>query len=140
MAKLSQFRVNAAAQRDGEWVPAGDEFGDIEIRTRALTDAYFDAQARRLRAAAARLPAPDTGLVDRIPMADRRAINRECLIEHVLLDVRNLAHDDERPVTVAEFADLLRQDDYAELLVACFRAAGQVGQRRAETIQAAAGN
>lgn len=136
MAKLSQFRTDSRAINEGEWIRVGDEYDDLEIRTRGFTDAYFDAQAARQRRAAVGFG----GDVSKIPSALRRQINVEALIAHVVLDVRNLNHDDDRPVTKDEFADLLRDADYSELVVACFRAAGQVGQRRQADLEDAVGN
>lgn len=73
-------------------------------------------------------------------MALRRQINVECLIAHVVLDVRNLLHDDGKPVTAPQFMDMLRDPDYAELVTACFKAASMVGQRKAAELEEAAGN
>jgi hypothetical protein len=136
MAKLSSFRQDSRAIQEGEWVRVGEEYDDLEIRTRGFTDAYFDAQAARQRKAAVGFG----GDVTKLPSAIRRQINVECLIQHVVLDVRNLTHDDGRPVTKEEFYDLLRDPDYAELVIACFRAASLVGQRRAADLEEAEGN
>jgi hypothetical protein len=136
MAKISAFKTNSKAINEGEWIRVGDEYEDLEIHTRGFTDAYYDAQARRQRRAAI----PLNGDVSKLTNAQKRAINTEVLIEHVVLGVRNLAHDDGREVTFAEFQDMLRDPDYAELLLACYRAAGQVGQRRAADLEEAVGN
>jgi hypothetical protein len=71
MAKISTFKINFRAQKEGEWVPPGEEYGDLEILTRGLTDTYFDAQAARQRRAAVGF----NGNVDKLPLAIRRAIN-----------------------------------------------------------------
>lgn len=138
MAKLSQFKQNSRAIQEGEWVRVGEEYDDLEIQTRGLTDSYYDAQASRQRRAAVSLG----GDVSKLPSAIRRRINIECLIEHVLLTppVRNLQHDNGREVTGAEFEDMLRDPDYPELFLACFKAAAQVGQKRAEDLEEAKGN
>jgi hypothetical protein len=136
MAKLSSFKQDAKAIAEGEWVRVGEEYDDLEIRTRGFTDAYFDAQAARQRRAAVGLG----GDVSKLPSAIRRSINVDCLIQHVVLDVRNLTHDDGKPVTHDEFCDLLRDPNYAELVVACFKAAGKVGQRRTADLEDASGN
>jgi hypothetical protein len=134
MAKISTFKINSRAQKEGEWVPPGEEYGDLEILTRGLTDPYFDAQAARQRRAAVGF----NGNVDKLPLAIRRAINLDLLIEHVVLDVRNLEHDDGTKVTFDEFTQMLRDPDYAELATACFAAASQVGKRRATDLEDAA--
>ncbi|EHM01157.1 hypothetical protein HMPREF9946_02232 [Acetobacteraceae bacterium AT-5844] len=140
MAKLSQFRQNSTAIIKGEWVPVGDEFGDLEILTRGFTDEYYDAQAARQRVAARDFD----GDVSRLPTATRRSINLDCLIDHVLLGVRNLEHDEGpqagKPVTLEEFHDLLRNPDYAELVAGCFKAPARVGRRRKADLADAVGN
>lgn len=136
MAKLSSFRTNSKAIQEGEWVKVGEEYDDLEIKTRGFSDVYFDAQAAKQRRAATGFG----GDVTKLPSALRRSINVEALIAHVVLDVRNLTDDAGKPVTKDQFCDLLRNDDYAELVVACFKAAGQVGQRKAADIEDAVGN
>lgn len=133
MAKLSLFRVNGAAVREGEWIPVED-YGDLEIFTRGFGDEYSDAQARKQRQAAKSLG----GDTDKLPVKVRRQINVECLIAHVVRDVRNLEHDDGSPVSFAEFCDLLRDPDYPGLLIASFTAAAMVGTRREIDIEEAA--
>lgn len=136
MAKLSAFRTDSAAIKGGEWIRVGEEYDDLEILTRGITDEYLDAQATRQRRAASGF----NGDASKIPSAIRRAINVECLIAHTVLGVRNLKHDDGRDVTLAEFQDLLRNPDYGDLVVACFKAAGQVGVLRKADIEEAVGN
>lgn len=136
MAKLSAFRVNSKAVTEGEWVRIGDEYDDLEIKTRGRTDQYHDATARRQRKAAAGFG----GDVTKLPLAIRREINVECLIEFVVLDVRNLLDDAGEPVTLDQFRALLRDPDYKELVEACYIAAEMVGQRRAAEAEEARGN
>jgi hypothetical protein len=136
MAKLSKFRTDSRAIQEGEWIVVGDEYEDLEIRTRGFTDAYFDAQAARQRRAAVSLG----GDVSKLPSGLRRQINIDCLIQHVVLDVRNLEDDKGQPVTAEQFHALLRDPDYSELVVACFSAAGKVGQRRQADLEDAVGN
>jgi hypothetical protein len=136
MAKLSAFKTDSKAIHEGEWIRVGEEYDDLDIRTRGFTDAYFDAQAAKQRKAAVGFG----GDVSKLPSALRRQINIECLLAHVVLDVRNLQHDDGRNVTFEEFKEMLRDPDYGELLSACFKAASMVGQRRAADLEDAAGN
>jgi hypothetical protein len=136
MAKLSSFKQDYRAIQEGDWIRVGDEYLDLEIRTRGFTDTYFDAQATRQRYAAKSLG----GDVAKLQNAIRRRINRDCLIEFVLLDVRNLQDDDGQDIPFDRFCDLLRDNDYGELLTACFKAAGQVGQQRSADLEDAVGN
>lgn len=135
MAKLSRFRQNSAAINNGEWVPLGEEYDNLAIRTRGFVDAYWDMQAAKQRREAQKY----SGDINRLPSAVRRAINVECLIATVLIDVQNLFDDDGKPVTFDGFCEFLRDPDYHELIVACFRAAGQVGQQRQAEVDDVAG-
>ncbi len=137
MAKLSNFKINSNAVRNGEWVRVGEEFHDLEIQTRGYTDQFTDARAARMRDAARRLCAGD---VTRLPAAEFRAINIECIIEFCLQDVRNLVDDADAPIGFADFCALLRQADYTHIYEAVLRAVGMVGIIRAETVKAAVGN
>ena len=136
MAKLSQLKQDHAAITEGEWIRVGDEYDDLEILTRGITDLYLDAQAAKQRRAAVGFG----GDVDRLPVAIRRKINVECLIAHVVLDVRNLTDDAGQPVSFAQFKELLHDRDYTPLVSACFLAASQVGRRTAADIEEASGN
>ena len=136
MAKLSQLKQDHAAITEGEWIRVGDEYDDLEILTRGITDLYLDAQAAKQRRAAVGFG----GAADRLPVAIRRQINVECLIAHVVLDVRNLTDDAGQPVSFAQFKDLLHDRDYTPLVSACFLAASQVGRRVAADVEEAVGN
>ena len=136
MAKLSQLKQDHAAITEGEWIRVGDEYDDLEILTRGITDIYLDAQAAKQRRAAVAYG----GDVDRLPIAIRRKINVDCLIAHVALDVRNLLDDAGQPVSFAQFKELLHDRDYTPLVSACFLAASQVGRRTAADVEEAVGN
>ena len=135
MAKLSSFKRDSKAITEGEWVRVGDEYDDLEIHTRGITDAYTNAQAARQRKAAIGFG----GDVEKLPIEIRRQINTDLLIKHVLIDVRNL-EDNGNPVTFEQFCDMLRDPDYTELVGACFKAALMVGQRRGADLEEAVGN
>lgn len=133
--KISSRKVNSQAMRDGQFVrPWPDE--DLEIRTRGITHAFIDAQARRQRRAAQGFG----GDVDALPVNVRQKINVDCLIEFCLLDVRNLHHDDGRPVTFDEFKTMLYDPDLEDYVSACFTAAKMVGRATEAEVQEAAGN
>jgi hypothetical protein len=111
-------------------VRVGEEFDDLEIKTRGLTDQYHDARAAKLRRAALQ----HGGDVNKLPLAVTRRILVECLGDHVLLDVRNLENESGEPVSFDQFKALLAEPDYADLVVAALKAAAQVGlTRQAET-------
>ncbi len=133
MAKLSSFKVDSNAVEAGEWQSPGDEYDDMEIRTRGFTDLYTDARAARMR----RLAVGFGGDERKVPNKLQREVIVDCLIKHVILDVRGLVDDAGTPVTFAAFCDLLRNPDYADLFKACVNAASMVGlQSRQDTADA----
>ena len=135
MADLSAFRVDAKARQEGQWVRVGEEFLDLEVLVRGLTDRYTDAVAARSRQAARSYG----GDVQKLPAAIARGIVVSALCDHVLLDVRNLK-DGDRDITIDEFKQLLRDENYFELVNAVLRATALVGQARAEDLMEAVGN
>ncbi|MGC2853956.1 hypothetical protein ACM64Y_00640 [Novispirillum sp. DQ9] len=138
MAKISAFKIDSKARQEGEWVRLGGEFEDIEIHTRALTDAYHDAVANKLRKAARGFGGDE----NQVPTAHRRKINVDCLIAHALLEpaVRNLKDDQGNDVTHGQFLDMLRDPDYLPLVTACFMAAARVGTMVEQDVEDAEGN
>jgi CTP:molybdopterin cytidylyltransferase MocA len=136
MARLSNFKIDSKAVQAGAWVSPGDEYDDLQILTRGFTDAYTDARSAKMRRAAVQF----NGDQAKIPNATSRAITVDCLESHVLLDVRNLADDAGAPVLFPAFCDLLRNPDYADLLTACIKAAGQVGVRKVVDLEDALPN
>lgn len=136
MARLSGFKINSKAIENGQWVSPGEEYDDLQILTRGFTDLYTDARAAKLRRAALAY----SGETTKVPNSIQREILVECMIEHVLLDVRNLTDDQGSPVDFARFCDLLRDPDYADLVTASIRAASLVGKQRLADTKDAAGN
>lgn len=136
MAKLTSFKIDSRARETGEWISPGDEFDDLEIHTRGLTDSYIDARAAKMRKASLAYG----GDASKIPNAKVREIVVDCLLAHCTLDVRNLTDADGSPVTFEQFGALLRTGDYPDLIDAALRAATMVGQRKASDTADAAGN
>lgn len=136
MARLAAFRVDSVAIENGEWKSPGEEYDDLEIRVRGLTDSYFDAQAAKLRRAAL----AHGGDASKVSNAVHKQIRAECLAAHVVLDVRNLAGPDGQPVTAEQFKALLLEPDYGELVIAVLKAAAQVGRGAAAELADAKGN
>jgi hypothetical protein len=137
MARLQDFRSDTRAIADGAWVRVDEAmYDDLEILTRGFTDAFVDAQNRRLAKAAQ----PFSGEQTRIPNAVRRAINAGLLKDHLVLGVRNLLDEHDQPVTLEAFVEMLADPAYGRLARACFDAAGQVSVKSAEQLEHAAGN
>ncbi len=133
--KVTSFRRDAKAMRDGEWVSPGPEFGDVEIKTRAMMSAYYDS----LNAKTAR-EARRVGGENKIGQQFKNRVIIEAMIDHCLLDIRGLEHDDGTPITIAEFRDMIREEDYAELATMALQATIQVGRQRDDELQDAVGN
>lgn len=136
MAKLSAFTVNSGAIEAGEWIQPGEEYDDLKLKVRGFTDAYYDAQAQKLRRAALGFG----GDVSKVPNAVQRDIRVECLIAHVVLDVANLSDDSGAAVDIGKFRDVLRQPGHGDLVVAVMRAAAMVGRGNAADVEHAVGN
>jgi hypothetical protein len=136
MAKLSEFKTDIKKVEQGEWISPGDEYADLEFLARGFTDKYNDARAGRLRRAAQSLG----GDVEKIPTALVRSITVDCLISHLLIDVRGLVDEHGTAITIGQFAELIRSGDYPDLYVAALRAVAQVGKNRSAVIEEAVGN
>ena len=136
MAKLTSFKVDAKAIEEGEWIRPGEEYEDLEFRTRGFTDAYEDARAAKTRRAAARFG----GDASKIPQSERRAILIDCLLAHVLLDVRGLNDEHDQPIPFNVLAGHLHDASFAPLVSAALTAAAQISNRRAADVSDAAKN
>lgn len=136
MARLAAFKVDSHAIETGQWVSPGEEYDDMELLVRGMTDAYFDAQAAKLRRASIAFG----GDAAKVPNATHKQIRAECLAQHVFLDVRNLNGPDGEAITADQFRSLLLNPDYSELVVAVIKAASQVGRGAAEELADAKGN
>lgn len=133
MANLKSFK-RASSFKDGAWKkPDADR--DLEILTRGLTEAYYDAQESRQRKAAKGFG----GDVSQLPIALKRKINVECLIDKCLMEVR-LKDDDGKDVSFDEFCDAIRDPDCVDLYNAAFTAAAMVSSDRASDAEEATGN
>lgn len=133
--EISTLRIDHQRVQDGEWMPLGDEYGDVEVLVRGPTDRYMDAIGARSRAAARSLGGDPT----KLPTAVSRRIIIGCVNEFLLLDVRNLTSNGE-PISIGQFKALLEQPDYYPLVSAVLGAAAKVGQQRAEDLIEAMGN
>jgi hypothetical protein len=111
----------------------------LSIKTRGFTDAFLDAQNRRMDQA---MRAANVSLAALIPNAVRRQINARLLSDFLVLDVKGLFHDTEQtqPVTVDEFKALLQEPKYARLVNLCWEAAGVITRDGASQAEEAEGN
>lgn len=136
MARLGSFKVDSKAIEAGEWKNPGEEYDGLEILTRGFTDAYTDSRAAKMRRAAVSFG----GDQSKVSVAVARSIMVDCMVKHVLLDVRGIEDDAGEPVPFSRFTDLLRDPDYQDLLTASIKAASLVGQRVASDVADAVGN
>ncbi|GBQ14734.1 hypothetical protein [Swaminathania salitolerans] len=137
MARLTDLKTDSAAINDGVWVDI-EQYPGLRIRTRGYTDAFIDAQARRLAQAAEKF----RNSVERIPNAVRRQINAGLLSEFLLLDVDGLYADDAETekVSLDAFRALLADPAYGQLQRCCWEAAGLVASGAVKQAEDAEGN
>jgi hypothetical protein len=136
MARLNAFKVDSQAIEAGQWVSPGDEYDDLQLLCRGYTDVYYDAQAQKMRRAATAYG----GDLAKVPNSIQRDIRIDCLIRHIVLDVKGLADENGKAVDFARFCDLLRNPDYGQLVVATMTAASMVGRQIAQDKADASGN
>ncbi|MFT8932133.1 MAG: hypothetical protein ABF976_10290 [Acetobacter syzygii] len=138
MPVLSDLAIDSNAINDGAWVEI-DEYPGLKIKSRGYTDAFVDAQNRRLDKA---MRAANVSSVALIGNAARRQINAKLLTDFLVVDVEGLFHDAAKtqPVTVDEFKILLQDPKYARLMNACWEAAGSVTRDGANQAEEAEGN
>lgn len=146
MASLSSILLDADRIKGGAWVPIKTRSGDtFEIRTRGIGDAYRDALAVLQRDALRKMnegapPGRQVTTETMPPSASSRCV-ATALIQHCLLDVRDLHHGDGRPVTLAEFTALMLDPDHGQNLTNMVaEAAGFVTLTRNDEIKEAVGN
>lgn len=133
MARIGAFKIDSKAIETGEWQRLGEEFDDAEVLVRGFTDAYTNAHAAKLRQAAK----PFNGDTSKLPIEVSRALLIESVLKHLVLDVRKIQNLDGSDTTLAQFADYLRDPDYALLLNATLTAIGRVGLTKAAVADAA---
>lgn len=138
MPVLSDLAIDSNAINDGAWTSI-DEVPGLSIKTRGFTDAFLDAQNRRMDKA---MRSANVSLAALVPNAVRRQINARLLADFLVLDVKGLFHDTEQtqPVTVDEFKALLQEPKYARLVNVCWEAAGAITRDGANQAEEAEGN
>ncbi|MFT8519447.1 MULTISPECIES: hypothetical protein [Acetobacter] len=138
MPALSDLAIDSNAINDGAWVNI-DEYPGLKIKSRGYTDAFVDAQNRRLDKA---MRAAGVASAALIPNAVRRQINAKLLADFLVVDVDGLFKDtaQTQPVTADEFKTLLQDPKYARLMNACWEAAGSVTRDGASQAEEAEGN
>jgi hypothetical protein len=135
--KLTALQIDPDRVETGEWVSDLPDAGDLRIKTRGLNCAAFQRlQAAKLRA----LPraARRNGQIDPQIM---RQISVECVAEACLQGWENL-EDESGPILFSrEKARELAQDKrFQPLHDAWVAAAAQVGDNRADDVDATVGN
>ena len=141
MAELGQFVLNGDALRNGEWIDAGAEYGNIKLKTKGLGPAYADRRAEKMKREERR-----AGGADRVSQADKNRVDIEALGEVVLLDISGLNHPKQpdgtpgEPVSIDEFRALICLEEAADLAVMAFKCAQRCGQTKRAQTDDAAGN
>lgn len=135
--KLSDVRVDAKLIEDGEWIGDLPGCGDLEVKIRGVNNSAWQQMAQRLVNA---LPRKERmGLIS---AASSRRINTELLIECAVLDWRNLTDEKGQPIPYSKekCAELLRDPNLSDIFDGFLHAAGVVGKRSKEELEAAGKN
>lgn len=128
--KLNSLKTNAAAAIEGRWVKDMPGLGNIEVRVLGTNN---PAYRRRLQAMYRALPPAKrkNGAID--PIENDRIIGT-CLLDHCLLDWRNVEDDDGNPIPYSREAatPLLTEPDFAAFRDGVLAAASSVDDEEAE--------
>ena len=143
MAKLKAFQRDTASLEDGVWINPDPEFSDIELRVKGRDAAYYDKYTIAIREVVRRAKRDGTlqsnqGLND-LPPSTRDSIENEVMLQHYVLDVRNL-EDDEGPVTIADFRKMAITEQFRPLLSMAQTAFLMATERRAADREEVLGN
>ncbi len=146
MADLKAFYQSSRAIQDGEWVTVGfDDANQFRIRLRGFTAKYRDALDTLRRKAARQAnrgqrPGDVIYQPDSLPPSLDDKCQGEALAAHCILDVDGLIDKNDQVVSVAQFRDMLVDEEYRALLVLALNAAFRVGQDMQEDADAAVKN
>lgn len=148
MASLSKFRRDTSIIKQGQWVTVGENDDTFEILTRGSTAPFRDAIARYRHDAVRdlnrkRQPGSDAYDLATLPPSVDDACLGRALVEHCVLDLRGLSHDDagQQPVTLDEFRDMLRDPEtFGGLAGLAFAAVGRVNENATAERAEAVGN
>lgn len=131
---LDDLLIDEDAFSEGRWIQP-DPDRPLKIKTKAIGDDFYDAQARRQRSAAKGFG----GDVNKLPAAMTRTINANCLIEFCLVDVKNCVIGG-RGHSFEEFCELIREKRGQKLLGLAFTAANMAAEARTDELEEAEGN
>jgi hypothetical protein len=145
MLKLATFARDRAAITDGVWIaPDERNHPELELRVKGRDSGYFDALSIEYRGLVrrereeGRLKARQ-GLDD-LPVSVVQGVEDRLLLTRLVLEVRGLAGEDGKPLSIAAFRDLAVQEVYRPLLDLAREAVTIATERRAKDQDAAAGN
>lgn len=134
MESLDHLLIDETVSSAGRWVQPDPDL-PLRIKTKGLTDEYFDAQARMQRAAAKGF----NGDTERLPNAMKREINAKCLLKHSLVDVENCVIGG-KSLSIDEFGDLIQTERGKKLLGLAFTAAALAQEAQKAEHEEAVGN
>lgn len=128
--KISSLKTNAAAAAEGRWVKDLPGLGDIEVKVRGTnTPEYRRRQQAMIRA----LPPSkrNKGMID---PAEQDRILGICLLDHCLLDWKNVEGDDGTPIPFSRGAaePLLTNPDFSAFRDGVLTAATSVDDEEIE--------
>lgn len=130
--KITSAKVNSAAIQaaGGEWQDDLPELGDVAVLVRGINNEQYSAKFEAMVAA---LP-PSKRKNGRVRASERSRIMGSCMLEHVLLDWKNVEDAEGKPIPYSkEQAKMfLLDDDWMKFRDAVFVAATRVGEMSEE--------
>lgn len=134
--RASKVKIDTRAIEDGRWIAVGGAYDDLRILTRGFTDEFRDAQKTKNKTATDAFMCT----VEEIPEASLRRINAELLRDYLILDVENFLDDDDKPIPVNIFHEMLFEKQWTRLARACWTSASRVTVLSKEQLESAEGN
>jgi hypothetical protein len=135
--KLSSIKADIVKEMEGEWIDIPDIPGIAFLLRSSHYPPFVTAKAQAIR----KLMAANGG-TEIIPEKDLSRANASLFVEHLLLDWRGFAEDDDTAIeyTAERALQILSDPGFRELNRHIGWAADQVGKAQVEFVEAAAKN
>ena len=136
--KLSDVRVDASRGEMGDWVTEIPDMGDLALKVRAIGNSDWRQLAAKMHQAIPRAKR----MAGRIDLEEADRITNECLLQHGLMDWKNVEGDGGKPIAYSKDAarKFLTDPDYRMFRDAVMWACGEVDRARTDAREEAAKN
>lgn len=140
--KLKSIKVNSTRAQQGAWIDGIPQMGDLALRVRGFSNTDYAAFMAREVAAVPRDQREGGRLAGGLLPNVRDAILTRGMVEHILLDWKNLTDEDDQPVDYSkeQAMTLLCDPDFRPLRDAVAWAANVVEEVEADKVETAVGN